>query len=63
MHRRILGLAHNADFERIADEGRRAACEARALAMGRQLIVGAGAMPGITALTAMARRMNTEDHL
>ncbi len=63
MHRRILGLAHNADFERIADEGRRAACEARALAMGRQLMVGAASMPGITALTAMARRMNTEDHL
>ena len=63
MHRRILGLAHNADFERIADEGRRAGCEARALAMGRQLMVGAGVMPGITALTAMARRMNTEDHL
>lgn len=63
MHRRILGLAHNADFERIADEGRRAACEARALAMGRQLMVGAASMPGITALTAMALRMNTEDHL
>lgn len=63
MHRRILGLAHNADFERIADEGRRAACEARALAMGRQLMVGAGVMPGITALTAMARRMDKEDHL
>ncbi|NJS38197.1 MAG: S-methyl-5-thioribose kinase [Rhodobacteraceae bacterium] len=63
MHRRILGLAHNADFERIADEGRRATCEARALAMGRQLMVGAASMPGITALTAMARRMNTEDHL
>ncbi|AZL59148.1 S-methyl-5-thioribose kinase [Tabrizicola piscis] len=63
MHRRILGLAHNADFERIADEGRRAACEARALAMGRQLMVGAASMPGITALTAMARRMDKEDHL
>ncbi len=63
MHRRILGLAHNADFERIADVPRRAACEARALAMGRQLMVGAASMPGITALTAMARRMNTEDHL
>ncbi|TAG12304.1 MAG: S-methyl-5-thioribose kinase [Rhodobacterales bacterium] len=63
MHRRILGLAHNADFERIANEAHRAACEARALAMGRQLMVGAASMPGITALTAMARRMNTEDHL
>jgi len=63
MHRRILGLAHNADFERIEDEGRRAACEARALAMGRQLMLGAGAMPGIGTVTAMARRMDKEDHL
>lgn len=63
MHRRILGLAHNADFERIADEGRRAACEARALAMGRQLMLGAGSVPGIRAVTAMARRMDKEDHL
>jgi 5-methylthioribose kinase len=63
MHRRILGLAHNADFERIADEGRRAACEARALAMGRQLMLGAGAIPGIDAVVRMARRMDKEDHL
>lgn len=63
MHRRILGLAHNADFERIEDEGRRAACEARALAMGRQLMLGAGALPGIGTVTAMARRMDKEDHL
>ncbi|MDO5604908.1 MAG: S-methyl-5-thioribose kinase [Paracoccus sp. (in: a-proteobacteria)] len=63
MHRRILGLAHNADFERIADETARATCEARALAMGRQLMLGAGTIPGITAVTAMARRMNTENHL
>lgn len=63
MHRRILGLAHNADFERIADERRRAACEARALAMGRQLMLGAGAISGIDAVTAMARRMDKEDHL
>ncbi|MBE2276152.1 MAG: S-methyl-5-thioribose kinase [Rhodobacteraceae bacterium] len=63
MHRRILGLAHNADFERIADTGRRAACEARALAMGRQLMLGAGSLPGIGTVAAMARRMNREDHL
>jgi 5-methylthioribose kinase len=63
MHRRILGLAHNADFERIVDEGRRAACEARALAMGRQLMLGAGAIPGIGTVTAMARRMDKENHL
>lgn len=63
MHRRILGLAHNADFERIADESRRAACEARALAMGRQLMLGAGSIRGIATVTAMARRMDKEDHL
>jgi len=63
MHRRILGLAHNADFERIPDEARRAACEARALAMGRHLMLGAGSIHDIASVTAMARRMNKEDHL
>jgi len=63
MHRRILSLAHNAEFERIADEARRAACEARALAMGRQLMLGAGAIHDISAVTAMTRRMDKEDHL
>ncbi len=62
MHRRILGLAHNADFERIADAARRSACEARALAMGRQLVLGMGSVVGIRAVTAMARRMNGEEH-
>jgi 5-methylthioribose kinase len=63
MHRRILGLAHNADFERIADPARRATCEARALALGRQLMLGAGTITGIGAVAAMARRMDKEDHL
>ncbi len=63
MHRRILGLAHNADFERIADPARRAPCEARALVLGRQLMLGAGRLPGIATVTAMARRISTEDHL
>lgn len=39
IHRRILGLAHNADFETIADPDRRAACEAKALKLGRHLAV------------------------
>ncbi len=63
MHRRILGLAHNADFEKIADPARRVPCEARALALGRQLMLGAGSLVGVTSITAMARRMTTEDHL
>jgi 5-methylthioribose kinase len=39
IHRRILGLAHNADFETIEDEDLRAKCEAKALRFGRHLAV------------------------
>ncbi|WP_424930509.1 S-methyl-5-thioribose kinase [Amaricoccus tamworthensis] len=39
IHRRILGLAHNADFETITDEERRATLEAQALRFGRELIL------------------------
>lgn len=39
VHRRILGLAHNADFETIEDEDLRAGCEAKALKFGRHLAV------------------------
>ena len=39
IHRRILGLAHNADFETIEDEDLRATCEAKALKLGRHLAV------------------------
>ena len=39
IHRRILGLAHIAEFEHIADPDRRAVCEAKALRLGRHLAV------------------------
>lgn len=39
IHRRILGLAHNADFEAIEDTGIRAHCETKALRLGRYLAV------------------------
>lgn len=39
MHRRILGLAHNAEFESIEDVQRRAGCETNALKFGRHLVV------------------------
>ncbi|HEY9216171.1 MAG TPA: S-methyl-5-thioribose kinase [Ancylobacter sp.] len=39
IHRRILGLAHNADFETIEDRDMRATCEARALRFGRAIIL------------------------
>ncbi len=63
MHRRILGLAHNADFERIADTSRRAPCEARGLALGRCLMLDAPHLPDIAAVTALAGRIAKEDHL
>jgi len=63
MHRRILGLAHNADFERIPDATVRAACEARALALGRLLALGRHAIPDMAAVLDLARRVNAEDHL
>jgi 5-methylthioribose kinase len=55
IHRRILGLAHNADFERIVDEPTRAACEARALALGRVLVLGAGGIADMAQVTALTR--------
>lgn len=39
IHRRILGLAHNAEFETIRDEELRAACERPALEFGRHIVV------------------------
>lgn len=39
IYRRILGFAHVADFESIADEDLRANCERQALAAGRQLAI------------------------
>lgn len=63
MHRRILGLAHNADFERISDAPARAACEARALALGAALIHGRNGLTGIPAVLDLARRISLENHL
>lgn len=57
MNRRILGLAHNADFETIADTGRRAVCEARSLRLGRQLVRTRRSVRGMDEVCALARRM------
>ncbi|MEK0083271.1 S-methyl-5-thioribose kinase [Benzoatithermus flavus] len=54
MIRRTLGLAHNADMERIADPDLRASCERRNLELARDLIVNARAYPDIAAVTARA---------
>ena len=56
MIRRIFGLAHNIDFEHIADPGTRATCEARAVTLARELVVHAADFRTIAAVTAAARR-------
>ncbi|MCE7796349.1 S-methyl-5-thioribose kinase [Sphingobium sufflavum] len=48
--RRILGLAHVADFETIVDEAMRAVCERRALHLGWALLVERDAFPDAAAV-------------
>ena len=53
--RRILGLAHNIDFELIDDPKRRAVCEARSLRLARAMMVDAASFRSIGAVTQAAR--------
>lgn len=55
--RRILGLAHNIDFELIEDEKLRATCEARSLRLARDMLVNTGSFPTISAVTRAAREV------
>lgn len=61
MHRRCLSLAHNADFETIADPALRAELEARNLMMGRHLLVERHSVPDVAALVALAREYDGKD--
>ena len=63
MHRRILGLAHNADFESIEDPRARAPLEARSLMMGRAVVLERAGIADAAALAAMARRYGAEPFL
>ena len=63
MHRRILSLAHNADFEAIEDPSARAPLEARNLMLGRGVIRERGGIGDAEALAAMARRYGEENFL
>ena len=63
MHRRILGLAHNADFESIEDSRARAPLEARSLMMGRAAVLERTAIGDAAALTAMASHFTKETFL
>jgi len=53
--RRILGLAHIAEFEAIADEALRARLERRALGFGRELVLNRASLRSIGAASALAR--------
>ncbi|KPB01004.1 S-methyl-5-thioribose kinase [Ahrensia marina] len=63
MHRRVLSLAHNADFETIEDTAVRAPLEARNIMMGAKLILNAENIKDIESLTTMAEQFNTGDYL
>ncbi len=54
-HRRILGLAHNADFETIGDTDLRASCEAKALRFGRHLVVNRDHIHSLEEINGLAR--------
>jgi 5-methylthioribose kinase len=60
MHRRILGLAHNADFESISDADLRAKCEAKALKLGRHLAVNRAQIHSLHEVNKLAVRLETE---
>jgi 5-methylthioribose kinase len=55
MIRRILGLAHVEDLESIADPERRSQCEAKALRLARELLVGAEGFSGLADVANAAR--------
>ncbi|PDQ22915.1 S-methyl-5-thioribose kinase [Mesorhizobium sanjuanii] len=63
IHRRILGLAHNADFETIADEDLRAKCEAKALKFGRHLAVNRRQIHSIDEVNNLAALIEQESRV
>ena len=59
--RRILGIAHNIDLEQIADERRRASCEARALELARKVMLSSSDFPSINHLVAAAESLSGQE--
>ncbi|KQT84205.1 hypothetical protein ASG48_12410 [Aurantimonas sp. Leaf443] len=58
MARRILGLAHVSDLETIEPASLRAACETRALALARQLVVERGTIATVAAACRRAASLS-----
>ena len=52
--RRLVGISHTADFDKLGDADVRAACERRALRFGRALLVGPSHFFTVEALAAAA---------
>ncbi|MCE7030140.1 S-methyl-5-thioribose kinase [Jiella avicenniae] len=63
MVRRLVGLAHVEDMESIGDPDRRAACEVKALLMGRELLVNRTTFGDIYGLSCLARAIRRERNL
>ncbi len=59
IHRRILGLAHNADFETIEDRALKAKCETKALTFGRQIAVNRAHIHSMTEANGLAALIET----
>jgi 5-methylthioribose kinase len=57
MIRRILGFAHNIDFDWIADPDRRARCELATLALARTLLTSAARVRSIDDLVDLTRKI------
>jgi 5-methylthioribose kinase len=57
MIRRILGLAHNIDFDWIEDPRSRAICEARSLRLARAMMVDAAKFHTIGSITKTAQAL------
>ena len=63
MIRRTLSLAHIAENDLIEDENLRAECEAKGLALGRQLVVNRARMGDISRVNDLARHIAKGTHL
>ncbi|MCR9137753.1 MAG: S-methyl-5-thioribose kinase [Alphaproteobacteria bacterium] len=60
MIRRLVGLAHVEDMGSIEDPDLRARCEANALSMGRELLVGRDLFSSMNGVCEVARRIRME---
>jgi len=58
IHRRILGLAHNADFETIDNQDLRADCERQALEFGRHIVVNRRSIHSMSEVNELAEHLH-----